>query len=336
MGSRKVTRTSSSFDAEQLAQLPEHKEEGPAEDLLKDFPSPPEPSTFPSRSLALSAATPTRLDSGILTPNDVHLARALINTPVVSSFSCDDDFLLFPCFRSSCFSFLRYSTVIALYTAHNEAQQTWGAPPYIQMDDPTPSPPLYSLPNLVPPSITTALPPLPNLAFPVASQPALSELYFSSTVHVPVSNSPLAYHLQVQPVSDKFEIQEMPIFGLDFDPTDHVVNYNIYMELRTTFDGLKCKAFFATLDEEGNMWFASFAFGSITCFKQLTNLNEPLQDYITRFNHEARKVPYFPTEGIKNHELTRELDLRRQSMCELNKVISRHISTEETEKWRAK
>ncbi|KAL6000966.1 hypothetical protein ACLOJK_006693, partial [Asimina triloba] len=64
---------------------------------------------------------------------------------------------------------------------------------------------------------------------------------------------------------------------------------------------------------------------------------------MSRFNIEARKVPSLLTEvympalvqGIRNHELTRQLRLLPpRSICKLNELISRHISTEETEKWR--
>ncbi|KAL6005416.1 hypothetical protein ACLOJK_005983 [Asimina triloba] len=64
MRPRKVTYSSSSSDAEQLAQLPEHVEEGLVEDFLKDSPSPLEPSIFPLWSLALSVIALVEPDLG--------------------------------------------------------------------------------------------------------------------------------------------------------------------------------------------------------------------------------------------------------------------------------
>ncbi|KAL5995602.1 hypothetical protein ACLOJK_025666 [Asimina triloba] len=72
--------------------------------------------------------------------------------------------------------------------------------------------------------------------------------------------------------------------------------------------------------------------GSITGLRQLIDLFE-----------KARKVSCLLTEvymaaliqGIQNHELTRKLDLHPpRSICELNEVIARHVSTETTENWR--
>ncbi|KAL6002480.1 hypothetical protein ACLOJK_034413 [Asimina triloba] len=70
-----------------------------------------------------------------------------------------------------------------------------------------------------------------------------------STLKASNLNNPLALHLQVQPILDGIRIPEMAIFGSTSDPTGHVVNYNIHMDLRTTSEGLKCKAFSATLEE---------------------------------------------------------------------------------------
>ncbi|KAL5987065.1 hypothetical protein ACLOJK_041061 [Asimina triloba] len=143
------------------------------------------------------------------------------------------------------------------------------------------------------------------------------------------ASSPLSFYLRGQPIPDKFEILGMPVFDPASDLTGHVVNYNIHMDLCTTSEGLKCRAFPATLDEQGKMWFASLAPGSIVSFKQLTYL------FKARFSNRWKATHYrHSTYGIRNYELTRELGLRPpRSICELNEVISRHISTEETEKW---
>ncbi|KAL5986223.1 hypothetical protein ACLOJK_014556 [Asimina triloba] len=77
-----------------------------------------------------------------------------------------------------------------------------------------------------------------------------------------------------KPIPDKFEVPRMPIFGPTSDLTGHVVNYNIYMDLRTTSEGLNYKAFLATLGEQRKMWFASLVSNSIVSFKQLTALFE--------------------------------------------------------------
>ncbi|KAL5980676.1 hypothetical protein ACLOJK_028585 [Asimina triloba] len=85
---------------------------------------------------------------------------------------------------------------------------------------------------------------------PIAHHPqATSQPHPSSASRVPDVNNPLALHLQMQPIPDEFRISEMAIFGPTSNPTGHVVNYNIYMDLRTTSEGLKCRAFLATLDE---------------------------------------------------------------------------------------
>ncbi|KAL6003905.1 hypothetical protein ACLOJK_004451 [Asimina triloba] len=96
----------------------------------------------------------------------------------------------------------------------------------------------------------------------------------ASTSRASNENNPLASHLQMQPIPNGFRILEIAIFGPASDSMGHVVNYNIHMDLRTTSEGLKCRAFSATLDEEGKMWFSSLAPGCIASFKQLTNLFE--------------------------------------------------------------
>ncbi|KAL5974843.1 hypothetical protein ACLOJK_031516 [Asimina triloba] len=103
---------------------------------------------------------------------------------------------------------------------------------------------------------------------------ATSQPHPSPTLRMTDLNNPLALHLQVQPIPDGFSIPEMAIFGPTLDPTGHVVNYNIHMNIRTTSEWLKRRAFVATLDEQRKMWFASLAPGSIISFGQLTDLFE--------------------------------------------------------------
>ncbi|KAL5973228.1 hypothetical protein ACLOJK_037255 [Asimina triloba] len=75
-------------------------------------------------------------------------------------------------------------------------------------------------------------------------------------------------------IPDRFQIPKMTILGLTLDPTRHVVNYNIHMDLRIAYEWLICIAFPTTLDEQEKMWFASLAPNSITSFRQLTDLFE--------------------------------------------------------------
>ncbi|KAL5984792.1 hypothetical protein ACLOJK_038628, partial [Asimina triloba] len=89
----------------------------------------------------------------------------------------------------------------------------------------------------------------PDMA-PIAHHPqATSQPHPSPTLRAPNLNGPLALHLQVQSISDGFSIPEMAIFGPTSDPTGHVVNCDIHMNLCTTSEGLICRAFPATLDE---------------------------------------------------------------------------------------
>ncbi|KAL6005377.1 hypothetical protein ACLOJK_005944 [Asimina triloba] len=122
----------------------------------------------------------------------------------------------------------------------------------------------------------------------------------------------IAQHLQATPqlhpssTLRALDILEMAIFDPASNPTRHVVNYNIHMDLFTVSEGLKCKAFSVTLDEQGKILFASLAPGSITSFRQLTDLFEArfsnigkdlsLRDYIVRFNQETQKVLRLLTE----------------------------------------
>ncbi|KAL5975971.1 hypothetical protein ACLOJK_020300 [Asimina triloba] len=55
----------------------------------------------------------------------------------------------------------------------------------------------------------------------------------------------------------------MPMLGSDFNLTGHVINYNIHMDLQTTSEDLKYRAFPATLDEH---------------------------DYISKFNAKVHKI----------------------------------------------
>ncbi|KAL5972617.1 hypothetical protein ACLOJK_039422 [Asimina triloba] len=128
-----------------------------------------------------------------------------------------------------------------------------GAPPYVHLDDPTPSPPMYNLLNLLPQAFA-AISHLLNLVYPSASQPTLGKMYFFTSTYTPNPDGPLAYYLQVRLVSDKFEILEMPMFELDSDPTSHVVDNNIHMNFCITFEGLKCQAFPTTLDEQDKIF----------------------------------------------------------------------------------
>ncbi|KAL5986932.1 hypothetical protein ACLOJK_015267 [Asimina triloba] len=163
------------------------------------------------------------------------------------------------------------------------------------------------------PLAATAL--TPDMAPNLHHLQATSQPHPSSTLRAPDGNNLLAFHLQMQPISNGFRIPEMAIFRPTLDPTGHVVNYNIHMDLRTTSKGLKCRAFLATLDKQGKMWFASLTPSSIASFRQLIDLFEarfsnqwqrpviaaqliciPLRDYMTRFNQVAQKVPCLLTK----------------------------------------
>ncbi|KAL5989122.1 hypothetical protein ACLOJK_027224 [Asimina triloba] len=85
---------------------------------------------------------------------------------------------------------------------------------------------------------------------------------------------PTSLPLIMQSIPNEFQISEMVIFGPASDTTGHVVDYNIHMDLHTTSEGLKCKAFPTTLDKQEKMWFTSLAPGSITSFRQLIDLFE--------------------------------------------------------------
>ncbi|KAL5992979.1 hypothetical protein ACLOJK_013899 [Asimina triloba] len=131
--------------------------------------------------------------------------------------------------------------------------QTWGAPPYVRLDNPSFSAqaPMYILPNLIALQSSNTISPLPNLVYNTSVvQPSLGELYFPTNTHNPEPHSSLAYHLQVRPVLEKFEIPKMSIFGLKSNPISHLVNYNIYMDPKTTSKDLKCRAFLAILKKQ--------------------------------------------------------------------------------------
>ncbi|KAL5979824.1 hypothetical protein ACLOJK_038935 [Asimina triloba] len=101
----------------------------------------------------------------------------------------------------------------------------------------------------------------------------------------------------------------------------HVVNYNIHMDLRSPSEGFKCRAFSAIVDDFkqltdlfearfSNQQQCPITTASLMCIRQ--GPNEPLQEYMARFNHEARKVSYLLTEvympplmqGITNNKIT--------------------------------
>ncbi|KAL5994654.1 hypothetical protein ACLOJK_024707 [Asimina triloba] len=91
----------------------------------------------------------------------------------------------------------------------------------------------------------------PDMASIAHHLQATSQLHSLSTLRASDLNNPLALHLQVQPILDGFQIPKMAIFGPTSDLTGHVVNYNIHMDFCITSEGLKCRAFPATLDEKG-------------------------------------------------------------------------------------
>ncbi|KAL5995280.1 hypothetical protein ACLOJK_025338 [Asimina triloba] len=161
-------------------------------------------------------------------------------------------------------------------TVAPDAHQTWGCPPYVHLDDLATSnaAPMYSLPNLVTTQAFNTIPSLPNLVYPTTTKPSLRVLYFPINVHTPDPQSPPTYHLRVQLVPKKFKIPNMPIFGPESNPTGHVINYNIHIDLRMTFEGLECHTFLVTFDEQGKMWFTSLTPSSIIGFKQHIDLFE--------------------------------------------------------------
>ncbi|KAL5975431.1 hypothetical protein ACLOJK_019753 [Asimina triloba] len=127
--------------------------------------------------------------------------------------------------------------------------------------------PLADIPS---PSVVTVL--TLNMALVAHHLQVTSRPHPSSTLRAPDVNNLLALHLQIQSIPDRFQIPEMSIFKPASNPTGNVVSYNIHIDLRTTSEGLKCRAFPATLEEQEKMWFVPFTPGSITSFRQLTDL----------------------------------------------------------------
>ncbi|KAL6001612.1 hypothetical protein ACLOJK_007350 [Asimina triloba] len=179
------------------------------------------------------------------------------------------------------------------------------------------------------PSITDAgiSSPLAATALTQNMAPNAHDLYTTSQPHpssalrAPDRNSPLAFHLQMQPTPNGFQILKMAIFRPSSDPTGYVVNYNPH--------------------GPSNQRQRPVTAVQLICIRQ--GPNEPLRDYMARFNQKDRKVSCLLIEvymsaliqGIRDHELTRELDLcPPHSIYELNEVIARYISTEKIERWR--
>lgn len=84
---------------------------------------------------------------------------------------------------------------------------------------------------------------------------------------------------------------------------EHILNYNIFMELQTLSDALICKAFPTTLTVPTRAWFNSLEVGSIKSFMDLTNI------FISRFIagvSTERKTSYLETVRHMRNESLRE------------------------------
>ncbi|KAL6001498.1 hypothetical protein ACLOJK_007236, partial [Asimina triloba] len=84
------------------------------------------------------------------------------------------------------------------------------------------------------PSLLAATALTPDMAPNTYHLQATSQPHPSSALRTSDGNSLLAFHLQMQPIPNGFQISEMVIFGPASDPTGHVVNYNIHMDLHST------------------------------------------------------------------------------------------------------
>ncbi|KAL6007990.1 hypothetical protein ACLOJK_033495 [Asimina triloba] len=113
----------------------------------------------------------------------------------------------------------------------------------------------------------------------VHAQPDIASVPSTASAGIP---SPLA--ATVQPIPDGFQIPKLVIFGPASNPVGQMVNYNIHMDLHTSSKGLKCRAFPATLDEQGKMWFTFLAPDSIASFRQFIDLFE------AQFNNQWQRL----------------------------------------------
>ncbi|KAL6004503.1 hypothetical protein ACLOJK_005056 [Asimina triloba] len=112
-----------------------------------------------------------------------------------------------------------------------------GHPPHPQRDER--SPPHNAV--LARPLHAANAPPPEDWVLSNSSDPSGESLNSSVTrakFHASDRNNPLAFHLQMQLIPNGFRILKMVIFEPASDPTGHVVNYNIHMDLYTTSEGL--------------------------------------------------------------------------------------------------
>jgi hypothetical protein len=177
--------------------------------------------------------------------------------------------------------------------------------------------------------------------------------------------SPFTERVMAIQLPEKFKILAIQAYTRIEDPTEHLDNYKMHMDLQGTPQEMACRAFPLTLSGSAWDWFQKLPPSSITCFDDLGRKfvtqflagckrkkpsgqlmamrqkeGESLKDYVVRFN-QAKLTVDNPTEEMVYDVLYQGLRVEGPLMSEialnhpenltaLMDVIEKYVNQEET------
>jgi hypothetical protein len=178
-------------------------------------------------------------------------------------------------------------------------------------------------------------------------------------------SSPFTERVMAIQLLEKFKIPAIQTYTGIEDPTEHLDNYKMHMDLQGTPQEMACRAFPLTLFGSAQDWFRKLPPSSITCFDDLRRKfvtqflagckrkkpsgqlmamrqkeGETLKDYVVRFN-QAKLTVDSPTEEMVYAALYQGLRVEGSLMSEialnhpenltaLTDVIEKYVNQEET------
>jgi hypothetical protein len=178
-------------------------------------------------------------------------------------------------------------------------------------------------------------------------------------------SSPFTERVMAIQLPEKFKIPAIQAYTGIEDPTEHLDNYKMHMDLNGTPQEMACRAFPLTLSGSARDWFRKLPPNSITCFDDLGQKfvtqflagckrkkpfgqlmamrqkeGESLKDYVARFNQTKLTVDN-PTEEMVYDALYQGLRVEGPLMSEialnhpenltaLTDVIEKYVNQEET------
>ncbi|GMH05014.1 hypothetical protein Nepgr_006854 [Nepenthes gracilis] len=89
---------------------------------------------------------------------------------------------------------------------------------------------------------------------------------------IDLDRSPFTTEILSRPLPSKFKMPSLDLYDGGSDPVDHLDHFRTHLSLQGLEDSAMCRCFSLTLKGDARIWFHHLPTGTISCFRELTDL----------------------------------------------------------------